>query len=730
MGISRFDDFDVFREPSSSEIARPCSTLARPTILIIDDDESMRETLELALKGLFDLITCASGDEGIKALTPSVAAVILDVKMNGKDGFETYSEIKQKYVSLPIIFHSAYQDVKDPYEILNVFRPFGYVFKGGDFNQLTQTLQSAVDYSQICGENERLVGELQSLNASLEGQVGERTFELNKRAKELEQANKQLQQAKQVAEEATRAKSDFLANMSHEIRTPMNGIMGMTELALDTTLTSAQREYLGAVKASADSLLTLINDILDFSKIEAGKFDLDSIDFSLRDSLADAIKTLALRAHQKELELSFHVLPDVPDALVGDPGRLRQIIVNLVGNAIKFTNRGEVLVRVRVESQTEGVTRLHFAIADTGIGIPAEKQRLIFEAFSQADTSTTRTHGGTGLGLTICSRLVEMMNGSIWVESEPREGSTFQFIAKFGMQAPAHKKDEANQPAALETLRVLIVDDSETNGTILKEILTGWRMMPTVVKSGELALEVMEQAYKTGTPFALALLDCNMPVMDGFTLAERIVQSPHLNHATIMMLTTGGRKSDISQCRQLGIATYLIKPIKHSDLKDSILRALNLASPEVEQPKEEEVGTLSGQVGKRLHILLAEDNAVNQLLGRRLLEKQGHAVTIAGNGQDALDALALERFDVVLMDVQMPKMGGFEATGAIRARERVRGGHLPIIAMTAHAMKGDRERCLDSGMDGYVSKPIQAQKLNEEIDKIMTVIRSESNESG
>jgi signal transduction histidine kinase/YesN/AraC family two-component response regulator/HPt (histidine-containing phosphotransfer) domain-containing protein len=712
-----FSDFDIFRvlmlsEPHSSLIS------GRPTIMLIDDDENIRETLQLALKDLFDVITCASGDQGIAALTPNVSAVILDIKMKGKDGFETYEEIRHKHANLPIIFHSAYQDVRDPIDILNTFRPFGYIFKGSDLGQLMDTLHNACDYSRILNDNSRLIDELQGLNASLERQVEERTMEISRRADELTEANSQLLAAKETAEETTRAKSDFLANMSHEIRTPMNGIIGMTELALDTTLTSAQRGYLGMVKSSAYSLLTIINDILDFSKIEAGKFNLDPISFSLRDGLADMVKTLALRAHEKELELAFHVAADVPDAVIGDPGRLRQIIVNLLGNAIKFTERGEVVVRVSLKSQTEGAVLLHFTIADTGIGIPVEKQKLIFEAFSQADTSTTRTYGGTGLGLTICSRLVEMMNGSIWVESETGEGSTFQFTAQLEIQEQPAIKIEAPNQVSLEALSVLVVDDNQTNRLILQETLTAWRMAPTVVESGETALAAMEQAYENGAPFALVLLDCHMPEMDGFSLADKIRYSPHLGRATIMMLTSGGRGSDLNRCHELGIAAYLIKPIKQSELLDSILTTLGLAAPAVEPPHE--VFTFEADT-RALRVLLAEDNEINQLLALRLLEKQRHSVVIVGNGQEALEAIDVERFDVVLMDVQMPKMGGFEATEVIRAQEQMGSPRLPIIAMTANAMKGDRERCLEAGMDGYVSKPVQAEKLYLEIERVIQV---------
>ena len=529
----------------------------------------------------------------------------------------------------------------------------------------------------------------------------------------------ELVSARQEALSANRAKSEFLANMSHEIRTPLNGIFGMTDLALNTKLSREQRDYLESIKASAESLMAIINDILDFSKIEARKFELDSINFNLRDTIGDIVFSLALEAHNKRLELAYHIPPEIPDAVIGDPIRLRQILVNLINNAIKYTEKGEIVVSVIEESKTKNEVRLRFKVADTGIGIPEAKQRLIFDPFAQADGSMARRQGGSGLGLAISSQLVELMDGQIWVKSKVGEGSTFYFDVRLGLGKKTDEKLSPAEQKELKNLPVLVVDDNATNRRILKEMLINWSMRPKTVRSGQTALTAMQEAMKAAEPFPLIVIDSNMPRMDGFTLAERIKKNPALAKTTIIMLTSAGVSGDVDRCRKLGISAYMTKPIKQSELLDAIMLVVGtptqgtkkiplITKDKIRKPQ------------RHLHILLAEDNIINQKVAIRILEKNGHKVSVANNGNEVLSALEKSRFDLILMDVQMPIMDGFKTTFSIRKKEKRTGSHIPIVAMTAHALKGDRERCLDVGMDDYVAKPLKPEELIKTINRAIS----------
>lgn len=536
--------------------------------------------------------------------------------------------------------------------------------------------------------------------------------ELLERTAELVDANTQMIAAKYKAEETSRIKSEFLANMSHEIRTPVNGIVGMTELVLDTKLTHEQHEYLTMLKSSGDSLLGVINDILDFSKVESGKLELDSVEFDLQDTISETLRGLALRAHEKSLELAYHVDSEIPEYLVGDSGRLRQVLVNLVGNAIKFTSQGEVVVRAQLDFRSNHELGLHFSVADTGIGIPAEKHSFVFEAFAQADGSTTRNYGGTGLGLAISTRLAGLMGGRIWLESTVEKGSTFHFTARFRIAAMQDTLKAATHNAALLYVPVLVVDDNAANRQILVEITRSLGMNATSVASGNAALETIKEAEASGASFPLAIIDSRMPGMDGFQLAERIMENPGRSTAIVMMVTSGQR-AKVERCHEKGIAACLLKPIRQSELLSAVLAALGHLSPGGAPDPETRYGPR--KTSRPLRILVAEDNPVNQRVVQRMLEKMGHSPVLACNGREALSMLAAGTFDLVFMDVQMPEIDGLTATRKIRENEKQTGSHIPIIATTAHAMKGDKERCLEAGMDGYISKPVSSQGIAETI---------------
>ena len=679
-------------------------TLASAKILVVEDEKTIRAALGGILQDQgYQVTTCQNGREGnrcIRRILPDV--VIGDLRLPDISGFELLETLKEIKPEAAFILITGHASMETAVAALNE-GAFAYITKPFNIDEVSTIIRNALKQQRLLLENQRLVENLQQSNTELAKEIAER-----------QRTEKELQRAREAALEASRAKSDFLASMSHEIRTPMNAIIGMAEVLSETTLTPEQQEYVRLFQTAGETLVEIINDILDLSKVEAGQLHLENVDFDLEELVENTAEFFAIRAHGKSIELNCHVKPHLPTALVGDPVRLRQVITNLLSNAIKFTEKGEVTLHIDNYAEAKEPGFLLFRVSDTGTGIPPEKMGSIFDSFTQADSSTTREYGGTGLGLAICRRLVEMMGGCIWVESEVGQGSTFNFTAKLETREPLRKLP-ALPLEGVNELRVLIVDDNATNRLILSEILAVWGASVTAIEDGCRGLGELDRAKKENQPYQLLLLDRRMPGMDGFEVAERVKRDLGIVDITIMMLTSDNRSQDITRCQELGILRYLIKPVKRSELLQAITSGLGLFQvPTEEFPQV--AGPAIFEDDRSLQILLVEDSYANCAVIQSYLKKTPYQIEIAENGKIAVDKFKNRRYDLVLMDMQMPVMDGYTATKMIRQWENEQGVNpTPIIALTAHALKEYEQRSYDVGCTAHVTKPVKKALLMETI---------------